>query len=243
MEQINKFKWWIIAGIIIVILFCVDSCVGKQIDQLHGENKILKEQITQAKDGLKVSKQERLRLKDSIRAENAKKEQKIKEQDKVIAESKDRIAILERKTSKAKEIAKNKSYEAVADTLNVIYGGKNAVATANSVDMKSSLPNQILETIIDANECSEIVKEKDIQLVAKDSVIGIKDGQLKDSALNLFSAEKEIKKHEELDKLQTDLNKNLEKENKKLRTKSWINKILIPVGVTIGAFVGYSVAK
>lgn len=243
MEQINKYKWWIVAGIAVFILFSAKSCTQRQIDQIRGENKILKEQVTQAKDGLKIANIERLRLKDSIRVENVKKEQKIKEQAKIITESKGRIAILERNTSKAKQIAKNKSYEAVADTLNVIYGGKNAVATSNSVDMKGGLPNQILETVIESNSCQDIIKEKDIQLVAKDSVITVKDNQLKDSSVLLFSAEKEIKKHEELDKIQTDFSKNLEKENKKLRTKSFLNKILIPVGVAVGAFVGYSVAK
>lgn len=109
MEQINKFKWWIVAGIAVLILFSVKSCTQQQIDQLNGENKVLKEQVTQAKDGLKASKRERLRLKDSIRKENIKKEQKIKELLQIVVVSNDRIANLQRQTSKAKQIAKNKS--------------------------------------------------------------------------------------------------------------------------------------
>lgn len=238
-----KFKWWIIAGIAVFIFFSAKSCVGNQINQIRGENKILKEQVKTAQDGVKVAKEERLRLKDSIKSENAKKEQKIKEQAKLIAESKSRIANIEKEVSKAKKIAKNKNYQAVADTLNVIFGGKNAVATTNSVNTMGSLPNQILETVIEANYCQDILKEKDVQLTAKDSMLVVKDSQIKDSSTLLFFAEKEIKKHEELNKAQTDFSKNLEKENKKLRTKSFLNKILIPVGVAVGAFVGYSVAK
>lgn len=243
METIKIYKNWIILGIIILILFLFRDCNSTQYNQIRGENTILKEQIVQAKDGLRLSKQERLRLKDSIRAENVKKEQKIKELLQIVVASNDKIAFLQRQTSKAKEIAKNKSYQAVADTLNVIYGGKNATATVNSVDARGDLPNRILETIIDANECSEIVKEKDVQLQAKDSVIVVKDSQIKDSSVLLFSAEKEIKKHEDLDKIQTDFSKNLEKENKKLRTKSWLNKILIPASTVLGAFIGYSVSN
>ena len=192
MEQIMKFKWWIIAGIAVFILFSAKSCVNNQVNQTRGENKILKETVKTAQDGVKVAKEERLRLKDSIRTENAKKEQKIKELSNKVASSEGKVRDLQANNAKTKKEIKNLSLVGVAKELNDSYGGNNATAKENSIDIKNSMPYQILETVSDASTCSEIVKEKDIQLVAKDSVITVKDSQLKDSSTLLFSAEKEI---------------------------------------------------
>lgn len=240
MEQINKFKWWIIAGIAVFILFSAKSCINNQI---RGENEILKEQVKTAQDRVKVANNERLRIKDSLKKEDVKKEQKIKELSNKVALSESKIKSLQFANQKAKEGIKNLSIIEVAKELNQTYGGNNAIAKEKSVDISGNLPYLILETISDANTCANVVKEKDVQLVAKDSMLYFKDGLIASSEFSLFLAEKTIKKHEILDKVQITLNKNLEKENKKLKTKSFLNKILIPAGVILGAFVGYSVAK
>lgn len=242
-EQLNKYKWWIIAGIAVFILLSAKSCVNNQYNQIRGENKILKEQVKTAQDGVKVAKEERLRLKDSIKSEDAEKEQKIKELSNKVATSESKVRDLQANNAKTKKEIKNLSLVGVAKELNATYGGNNATAKEKSVDVAGSMPYQILETVADANSCSEIVKEKDVQLTAKDSMLVVKDSQIKDSSTLLFSAEKEIKKHEELNKIQTDFSKNLEKENKKLRTKSFLNKILIPVAIGLGAYGGYRLTK
>ena len=162
--------------------------MNTQINQIRGENKILKEQVKIAQDGVRTAKEERLRLKDSIRFENAKKEQKIKELSNKIASSEGKVRHLQANNAKTKKEIKNLNLVGVARELNNTYGGNNATAKEKSVDVAGNLPYQILETVADANTCADVVKEKDAQLNAKDSMLVVKDSQLKDSSTLLFSS-------------------------------------------------------
>jgi len=243
-EVINKYKWWVIGAVVaLIVLFSARSCNSKKADQIHGENKILKEQVQILKDGLVATEKARFRQKDSIRLENAKAEARIKELKKSAEKSENKVKELQALNTKKKTEIKNLSLQGVAEELNTVYGGKNATATSNSIDIKSSLPYQILETVSDANTASEVIKEKDNQLTIKDSVIVSKDKQIKNSSVLLFSAEKSLNSYKEVNQLQTNLNKNLELENDKLRTKSWWNKVLIPVGIAAGIFAGYQLGS
>lgn len=237
-QTINGWKY-VIAGVIgLLIFFSVRSCVEKQRVVANAMVKSLEKQVEKAKDGTQVALQEQARLKDSIKLEDIKKKEKLKEFAEKQLASEEKVKLLELEAKKAKQQVKNMNLVQVAQSLNEIYGGNNAVATSNSVDTRGSLPYQLVETAIEVNSVQDIVKEKDKQITVKDSVIYIKDQQLKDSSLNLFSAEKTVNSYRELSGLQTELNKNLEKENSKLRTKSWLNKMMVPVGVAIGILIG-----
>lgn len=242
-EIVDKYKFIFFLVFCAILFFSTKSCVNRQANELRGKNEQLKDQVEKLQDGVKVSEQNRLRLKDSIKSEDIKKEQKLKKLSEKVNSSENKVKELQITAQKDKKKIKNMSLVAVADTLNVIYGGKNAVANENSIDIKGSLPYQVLETVVDANVAQDIIKEKDLQLTSKDSVILIKDSQLKNSSILLTSTESSLNSHKELNRLQSDLNKSLEKENSKIRAKNTLNKILIPVAVTVGVLIGNKVAK
>jgi len=242
-EIIQKYRVVIFIIVCSLIFFSAKSCVNRQADELRGKNEQLKEQIDKDLKEAKKSDQNTIRLKDSIKAENAKKELELKKLKDKIAVSEGKIKDLEKQANVSKDKIKNMDLQEVAKTLNETYNSKDATALSSSIDIKNSMPYKILETVVDANTAQEIIKEKDVQLVSKDSIINIKDTQLKDSSTLLISTENSLNSYKEVSKLQSDLNKSLEKENSKIRTESTLNKILIPVAAGIGIIIGNKVAK
>lgn len=245
LEIVNKYKWKIITVLIIafIIFFSAKSCNSTQTDKLAGENKILKQQTEILKDGLNTAEKNRLKQKDSIRIENIKREQQQKALEEKALASENRVKKLEAENIKTKKEMKNLSLAGVADEINKNYNTKDATATSNSVDIKGSTPYLILETIADANTSQDIIKEKDIQISSKDSLNSSLKEDKRALVLNLFSAEKNLNSSRELNQLQTNLNNNLEKENNKLKTKSWFNKMLVPIGIGVGIFTGYKLGN
>ncbi len=242
-EIINKYKWYAVGIISLLIFFSAQNCARKQMDELHGKNIILKEQVKKLQDGTATLEQLRLKQKDSIKVENAKRQKQQKDLEQKAIASAERVKQLEKENGKTKEKIKSLSLVSVAKELNETYGGNNAVATSNSVDVKGSMPYQILETIADANTCNEIVKEKDVQISVKDSLNSSLKEDKNAISISLFSAEKSIKSYQDLNQAQTDLNNSLQKENKKIRLRNTLNKILLPVAVGLGAYGGYKLAK
>lgn len=239
-EFLIKNKTSIIIGIIflIVVFFSVKSYNKQKLDELHGKNEILKEQVKKAQDGTAVIEKDRIRLKDSIRLEDIKKKEQLKNLQEAKTASENKIRFLEEESKKSKSQVKDMNLVQVATALNEVYGGNNATATNNSIDAKGNLPYQILEISIDAKYSKEIINEKGIQLINRDSVILIKNQQLKDFSLNLSSAESALKANRDLAEIQMKLNNGLDKENRKLRNKDLFNKILIPLAGAVGVFVG-----
>jgi len=242
-EVIQKYRVVILIVICSIIFASIKSCVNRQVDELRGKNEQLEEQVKKAQDGTKVLEENRVKLKDSIKAENVKKELELKKLMSKVSASEGNIKYLEKQATANKDKIKNMDLQEVAKTLNETYNSKDATALSSSIDIKNSMPYKILETVVDANTAQEIIKEKDVQLVSKDSIINIKDTQLKDSSTLLISTENSLNSYKEVSELQSDLNKSLEKENSKIRTKSTLNKILIPVAAGIGIIIGNKVAK
>lgn len=244
-EFLVKNKTSIIIGIIflVIIFFAARSCNNQAVAELRGKNEEKAKMIKILKDATEVFEANRLKEKDSIRLENIKKEKQLKEFKEKELASQDRIKFLERDAKKHKAVIKNMSLEAVASELNTIYGGKNAIANGNEISIKQYLPYQLLETVVDKDLAENKIKEKDIQLTIKDSVILVKDQQLKASGLSLFSAEKSLNSYKEVSQLQSELTKSLEKENRKIRRQNTFNKILIPLAGAAGIFIGVKTSR
>lgn len=244
-EFLIKNKTSIIIGIIflLIIFFTLKSCNRQVLDELHGKNETLKEQVKKAQDGTAVIEKERIRLKDSIRVEDIKRKEEQKQLKEKALLSEDRVKKLEEENKKAKSKIKNLSLIQVAEELNNNYGTKDATATYNSVDIKGSTPYLILETISDANSAQEVIKEKDVQLSVKDSLNSSLEEDKKALSLNLFSAEKSLNSYKEVSQLQSELTKSLEKENRKIRRQNTFNKILIPIAGAVGVFIGVKTTR
>lgn len=242
-EIINKYKWPALGIVLVLIFFGVKSCVSNQQKFQAGKNDALKDQVEKLKDGVKTIDKTLQILRDSIKAEDIRKQNQINEFQQKAKDSEKKVIALQESNKKQKELIRNKNLVEVAEALNENYGSKDAVATPNSVDVKPPMTYQILETIADANTAQDIIKEKDVQLAYKDSVVNLKDEQLRDKDISLKVTEKSLDSYKELNVLQTNLNNGLEKENSKLKTKSWLEKALIPVSVGVGFWLGTKIGN
>ena len=242
-EIINKYRWPALGIVLVLIFFGVKSCVNNQQKFQAGKNDALKDQVEKLKDGVKTIDKTLQILRDSIKAEDIRKQKQINEFQQKAKDSEKKVIALQESNKKQKELIRNKNLVEVAEALNENYNSKDAVATANSVDVKPPMTYQILETIADANTAQDIIKEKDVQLSSKDSVVNLKDEQLRDKDISLKATEKSLDSYKELNVLQTNLNNGLEKENSKLKTKSWLEKALIPVSVGVGFWLGTKIGN
>ena len=242
-EIVNKCKWIALGIFLVLVFFFVKSRLNDQSKFQAGKNEATKEQAKKLQDGVKVMNEALIILIDSIRQENEKKERLINEFQKKAKDSEKKVLALQESNKKQKEVIRNKNLVEVAEALNENYGSKDAIATPNSVDVRPPMTYQILETIADANTAQDIIKEKDLQLASKDSVVNLKDEQLRDKDISLKTTEKSLDSYKELNVLQTNLNNGLEKENSKLKTKSWLEKALIPVSVGVGFWLGTKIGN
>lgn len=239
----KDFKYYFIAiGAVVLVLF-LRGCANDSFQQSKGENSVLEKQVKKEKDGLQLEKERRLREKDSINKKIAEKDKEVKQLKDKLSQSDFKIAELELKLGKDKLKIKNMSLVKVADTLNSIYGGKNATANSSDISVKGNLPYQLVETAVENSFSKNVIKEKDKQLVVFDSIVSAKDKIISNKDILIVSAEKNIDKAEQLQKAQEDLNKGLEKENKKLKKRNFLDKVLIPIAGAAGVFAGLQLAR
>ncbi len=243
-EIINKYKYPILAIIIIILFLSVKSYVNKHQLILQGENKVLKEQVQTLKDGVEISEQNRRREKDSITKVFDKKQKEIEDLSKKVLQSEKKIAYLTNKNIKNKERIAKLTHKESAKEFNDIYNTNNAKATYTGVELQKDLPNLVLETISDANYCQEVVAEKDNQIEAKNEQLKLKDEQIEEQSILLNSAEKEIEQRKLLENAQNNLIDTQQKENNKLKTNKWLdNYILKPLIFVGGVYLGTQIVK
>ena len=168
----------------------------------------------------------RQKEKDSLNKEIDSLKQTVLKSEQTITSLETEIEKRKQQAKKDKERIKNLNLIEVANELNTIYNTTDAIASDVSVNLNGSLPNRVLETIYEADECQDVLVLKDSVIFEKDIIIGAKDGEIKNLSLMFFSAEKEIEEREKYQKIAEDNIKNLQRKNK--NSKYYI----------IGSFVG-----
>lgn len=236
----KQHRIWIALAIGVIFVYFLRTCSNNSLQRTKGKNEALKETIEKVKDGTEVNELKRLRERDSIIKEISIKEKQIKQLKDKISESDFKIADLKVQLSKDKLKIKDMNLSRVADTLNSFYGGKNAIASESDISIKSTLPNQIVETYVENEFNKKVVKEKDKQLVVFDSIVGAKNKIIDSKNILLVSSEKSIEQHKEVNRVQEEFNKGIEKENRKIKIKSVFSQIL---AVGAGVITGFLIAK
>ena len=108
----------------------------------------------------------------------------------------------------------------------------------NKVGLGLDTAMDVASDLEEGFRCAEIIPLKDEQLKNKDSIINNLNKDKVDISTSLTSAEKQIEKQKELQKTGEENISNLEKQIKKSKTKSTLNKILIPVALGAGILLG-----
>lgn len=230
MENIKKYWKEISIAIMFILLLLVSNCSHK----LQGERSILKDQLKQEVDGVKIFKEKQKILFDSLSAENVKKDKRItelqennKELDKKLENSAKKL------TEKKKEIVKY-TYVQSAEALKERYNTKAVVATNSSVNLLDSIPNLVIEELAERDNLAIDVETYRTKIVNKDEEIKLGNEKLLNKDLALASKQIETEK---LDKaLNTSLELNIKTE-KQLKAQKVLKWIYAGVGATLGVLI------
>ena len=230
----------IITGVVAVaiLLLVWQNHNNNKYQQLKGEYDVLKEQYEAKKDGVAVAETNRVKEKDSLVGENKILEDLKEKSNAKIASLEKKIKDRENQGTKSREKIKNYSLVQVAQEIDNIYKVNQATATETSVNLEGDLSKRVLQTVYEAEECQDVVTDKDSIIEEQKTIIVNSEKEVVNVGAMLDSAEKQIKQQKELQELVDKNINNLEKQNKKLRTKSTVGKILTGVGIIGGIILG-----
>ena len=244
MEKIKMYWKEISFVVIVIILLSINSCSNNRQNQLEGEKKVLKEQLQQQKDGLKVFRKEQKILFDSLSAENTKKDKRITELNNSNNNLYTELSKSAEKLKKQKKDIASYTYKQSAEALNERYNTKSVLATSTSVNLQDSIPNLVIEELAekdaqeyDLNTYRGLIKNKDEEIKLTQEKVLNKD-------LEIASKQIETEKLDIALKLSEDINKKSEKQIKALKTKNFIMTYLVPpTAIFLGFKAGQQLAK
>ena len=223
---------------VLVLLFVWQNHNSNKYQQLKGEYDVLKEQYEAKKDGVVIAETNRVRERDSLVGENKILEDLKEKSNAKIASLEKKIKDRENQGTKSREKIKNYSLVQVAQEIDSIYKVNQATATETSVNLEGDLSKRVLQTVYEAEECQDVVTDKDSIIEEQKTIIINSEKEVVNVGIMLNLAEKQIKQQKELQELVDNNINNLEKQNKKLRTKSTVGKILTGVGIIGGIILG-----
>ena len=126
----------------------------------------------------------------------------------------------------------------VAQEINEIYQTNEATATDTSVDLRGNLSSRVLQTVYDADECQDIMADKDAIIAQSQVKIGVAEKENRNLSVMLTSAEEQIGKEKGLRELGEENTKNLEKQLRKVKTNSTLKTVFIVVSAGAGFYLG-----
>lgn len=237
MEKIKQYWKQISVAIVFIALLTVSTCSHNAQMKAEGEKIQLKKELKEIKTQIAESEKATKVLFDSLSAEDAKKDKRIEE----LAKSNKRL--LDNQIAREKELRKEKekvakyTYAQSAQVLNERYKTDAVKATDTSVNLSKDIPNKVITELVEKDACEKDSADKDATIINKDEQIKLE--QEKTLSANLKTASVQVEKGLLKDGLQTaeEINKKSEKQIKSLKTKNFVNKILV-VGGIIGGFIG-----
>lgn len=229
----KKYLREIIIGGLILALLLVSTCANKQSTLAEGQKIELEKQVSELKDSIVKTENERIAEKDSLDKDNAKKQLVIDSLKQNDVENKKQIAELRAKLSKKKKEISSYNTQQVATFINDRYNTSTTTATPTTITASDSTGVKIVTELVEKDTCEKVVVEQEQRIEDKDRVIEETIGQLENVQTELTSAEESIgifkdylKKADKLHDVDNKIIKNL----KTQRTVQWI---LIPA-----AFIG-----
>lgn len=240
MMKNNKRLISIIVAIILLVgvLFFVISKVNKKYQYLKGEMNIYKELYENQKNLVKNLEEDRLKQKDSLLVVIDMKISEIENLEKNNKSLEERISDIKKKPIIIAETTEN-----LVAYFNQRYETNENKVLENKVALTNTTAGKVNYELEEKDHQEDIMSLKDKQLVIKDTIID--NLKYNNFALNtiVISAEKEIEERKKLEEIASKNIENLNSQVKQLKKRSTLQKILIPVGIVAGGFLGYQIAK
>lgn len=233
MTEIVK-RWTVYVVAVIILLVAAGTCVNRSRDVISGEKNVYEKQLERRVKQLKTAEKSTVKYIDSLNNENKKKDKEIEKlkQKNVVVNSK--ISKLEKdKQSTLTKISKN-TYKQSAEAIAKEYKATKSVSYDDSgVNLKDSVPNKVVQTIVEKEFCEEKQALTETKLANTEKVVTALESKV-------LNGERERDKLKEADKekdlaleAQKDFNKATEKENRSLKRGRIVDKVLI-----VAAFIG-----
>ena len=229
----ERYKKWLIIGTCFALFLWFYSCNNNKYQQLQGEYNVLKENYTNQQKDVVAFEAFRLREKESLQKEIDKRVLINKKLSDVNKSLEDKI-----RSINSRVFVITKDLTSLVDYYNNSYRTSENKVVENKVGLGLDTAMDVANDLEEGFRCAEIIPLKDEQLKNKDSIITNLNKDKVDISTSLTSAEKQIEKQKELQKTGEENISNLEKQLKKSKTKSTLNKILIPVALGAGILLG-----
>lgn len=232
----------IVIGVLIIVLLFVGRYTNNRQNVLQGEKNVLKEQLKKSTKSLNTFREQQKVIFDSIflaeKVKNKRMEQ-LNKNNKQLAESIDKS---KKELQIKKDSYKNKSLEQLANVFKE-QGYENVTFDNISVRLQEYSPVAVLDDLAEGVNCFEDLKSKDNIIKNKDEELEIIQSKVYNRDFLLISKQQEIEKVNISLKLLDELNIKSDKQIKSLKINNIVNKILVPVSLGVGLFVGYKITK
>lgn len=231
-ENLKKYLGYIVA--VIALLLMTYTCVNNSAIKTDGASNVYEKQLERRVKSLKAREAEYKKYTDSLSLDDKKKDSTItalKQKNSVISA---KLAENERKRQIDIKKVKSFTYKQSSEYIAKTYNSPQSVSYTNTgVVLSDSVPNRVVETIVEKAS----LENKVILTESKLANVTSENKELEGKVENKDAALKELTKlGEEKDEalqLSKDFNESVSKENRKLKTIKFVDKLLI-----ISAFVG-----
>ncbi len=233
--MIEKAKtwFWYLGGVVILLLLA-GNCTNSLADRYFGEGDVLQKQYHAKIEALNQEKIKSQKIIDSLKEDNNQKDMQIGGLQELNNDNDKKIALLSQKAQDGVKVAKTYTYKQSAEFISKAYNAPKSVSYTNQgITLVDSIPNRVVETIIDRDFFKKKLEltEENLNYTGKQVILLEDKVKNKDLEIKTIS-DLSLRKDDALE-ASKDLNEATKKENKKLKTSRWIDRALI-----VGAFVG-----
>ena len=223
---------------LLVVLFFISESLVNRYQTLIGEKNLMEKQIEQQKQKIDSLENIRLRQRDSLTIEIRNREF-INEQLRYLLDNNQKLI----KDIKERPIYIPKTLEGYTNYFNSRYETNENTNDENQILLQKNTTTKVIQDLENGDKAVEILPIQQEQLLAQTDIIKNLEYDKKDMKSLNTSLELSIKEYVVIENLLNQSNENLNKQVKTLKKRNTINKILVPIGLAVGALIGSQVSK
>lgn len=238
MTKLKQYTSYIILAVAVILFAVWYNYTNNSYQRLQGEYSVLKAQYEAQKENVKLLDDFRKKEKDSLTTAITLREEenkKLRLRERTLQDKIDGI--------KKRPVKLPTNLKTSVAYYNTEYKTSENMVVEDKIGLGLETSGKVIEDIENGKKCEEIIPLKDEQLKNKDLEIVNLNKDKEDLSVLVVSAEKQIEAGKVLQKSADENINNLTKQNKKLKTKSFLNKVLVPVALVVGGIIGVQIAK